>query len=236
MTKENRMIQFRNIAAMASVAALLASTAACTTDPVTGERKVSKAAIGGGVGLAAGYLLGDVLGGRNDRTEKIVGAGIGGLAGAGIGAYMDAQERKLRQQTAGTGVEVIRNGDQLTLRMPSGITFATNESAVQPQFQPVLNDVASVLAEYPKTYVDVMGHTDADGTEVYNQALSERRAQSVAGYLSGRGVQSARLAAKGYGEMQPIASNETPDGKQANRRVEIKLVPVTEADVAASRG
>jgi outer membrane protein OmpA-like peptidoglycan-associated protein len=230
------MTQFRNIAAMASVAVLLASTAACTTDPVTGERKVSKAAIGGGVGLAAGYLLGDVLGGRNDRTEKIVGAGIGGLAGAGIGAYMDAQERKLRQQTAGTGVEVIRNGDQLTLRMPSGITFATNESAVQPQFQPVLNDVASVLAEYPKTYVDVMGHTDADGTEVYNQALSERRAQSVAGYLSGRGVQSARLAAKGYGEMQPIASNETPDGKQANRRVEIKLVPVTEADVAASRG
>jgi outer membrane protein OmpA-like peptidoglycan-associated protein len=236
MTKENRMIQFRNIAAMASVAVLLASTAACTTDPVTGERKVSKAAIGGGVGLAAGYLLGDVLGGRNDRTEKIVGAGIGGLAGAGIGAYMDAQERKLRQQTAGTGVEVIRNGDQLTLRMPSGITFATNESAVQPQFQPVLNDVASVLAEYPKTYVDVMGHTDADGTETYNQALSERRAQSVASYLSSRGVQPARLAAKGYGEMQPIASNETPDGKQANRRVEIKLVPVTEADVAASRG
>jgi outer membrane protein OmpA-like peptidoglycan-associated protein len=230
------MIQFRNVAVMASVAVLLASTAACTTDPVTGERKVSKAAIGGGVGLAAGYLLGDVLGGRNDRTEKIVGAGIGGLAGAGIGAYMDAQERKLRQQTAGTGVEVIRNGDQLTLRMPSGITFATNESAVQPQFQPVLNDVASVLAEYPKTYIDVMGHTDADGTEVYNQALSERRAQSVAGYLSGRGVQSARLAAKGYGEVQPIASNETPDGKQANRRVEIKLVPVTEADVAASRG
>jgi len=230
------MKQFRNVAAMASLAALLATTAACTTDPVTGQRKVSKAAIGGGVGLAAGYLLGDVLGGRHDRTEKIVGAGIGALAGAGVGAYMDAQERKLRQQTAGTGVEVIRDGDELTLRMPSGITFATNEAAVQPQFQPTLNDVASVLAEYPKTYIDVTGHTDADGSEVYNQALSERRAAAVANYLSARGVQSARLATKGFGEMKPIASNETVEGKAANRRVEIKLVPVTESDVAATRG
>lgn len=230
------MKQFRNVAAMASLAALLATTAACTTDPVTGQRKVSKAAIGGGVGLAAGYLLGDVLGGRHDRTEKIVGAGIGALAGAGVGAYMDAQERKLRQQTAGTGVEVIRDGDELTLRMPSGITFATKQAAVQPQFQPTLNDVASVLAEYPKTYIDVMGHTDADGSEVYNQALSERRAAAVANYLSARGVQSARLATKGFGEMKPIASNETVEGKAANRRVEIKLVPVTESDVAATRG
>jgi len=230
------MKQFRNVAAMASLAALLATTAACTTDPVTGQRKVSKAAIGGGVGLAAGYLLGDVLGGRHDRTEKIVGAGIGALAGAGVGAYMDAQERKLRQQTAGTGVEVIRDGDELTLRMPSGITFATKQAAVQPQFQPTLNDVASVLAEYPKTYIDVMGHTDADGSEVYNHALSERRAAAVANYLSVRGVQSARLATKGFGEMKPIASNETVEGKAANRRVEIKLVPVTESDVAATRG
>lgn len=228
-------MQFRKVAAVSSLAALLATTAACTTDPVTGERKVSKAAIGGGVGLAAGYLLGDVLGGRNDRTEKIVGAGIGALAGAGIGAYMDAQERKLRQKTAGTGVEVIRDGDELTLRMPSGITFATNESAVQPQFQPTLNDVSAVLAEYPKTYIDVMGHTDSDGTEAYNQALSERRAASVANYLSAHGVQQARVATKGFGEMKPIASNETVEGKAANRRVEIKLVPVTEADVAATR-
>lgn len=230
------MKQFRNVAAITSLAALLATTAACTTDPVTGQRKVSKAAIGGGAGLAAGYLLGDLLGGRNDRTEKIVGAGIGALAGAGVGAYMDAQERKLRQQTAGTGVEVIRDGDELTLRMPSGITFATNQATVQPQFQPTLNDVASVLSEYPKTYIDVMGHTDADGGEVYNQALSERRASAVANYLSAHGVQSARLATKGFGEMKPIASNQTVDGKASNRRVEIKLVPVTDADVAATRG
>lgn len=225
----------RKLTEAAMLAALLASTAACTTDPVTGERKVSRAAIGGGVGLVGGYLLGDILGGRNDRTEKIVGAGIGALAGAGIGAYMDAQERKLRQQTAGSGVEVVRDGDNLLLRMPSGITFAYNDSTVQPQFQPVLNDVAKVLTEYPKTYIDVMGHTDSDGSEAYNQTLSERRAGSVASYLDAHGVQSARLATRGYGEMQPIASNETPDGKAANRRVEIKLVPVTEADMAASR-
>lgn len=228
-------MRFRKLAASASLIGLLATTAACTTDPVTGERKVSKAAIGGGGGLVAGYLLGDLLGGRNDRTAKIVGAGIGALAGAGIGAYMDAQERKLRQQTAGTGIEVVRDGDNLVLRMPSNVTFATNESNLQPQFTPTLDNVASVLRDYPKTYIDVMGHTDSDGTEAYNQALSERRAQSVANYLSGHGVQSARLAAKGFGEMSPIASNETPEGKQANRRVEIKLVPVTEQDVAASR-
>ncbi|MET0241534.1 MAG: OmpA family protein [Sphingobium sp.] len=225
----------RTFSAVALMAGLLATTTACTTDPVTGEQRVSRAAIGGGLGLAGGYLLGDLLGGRNDRTEKIAGAGIGALAGAGIGAYMDAQERKLRQQTAGTGVEVVRDGDNLMMRMPSGITFAYNEATVQPQFQPTLNQVASVLAEYPKTYIDVLGHTDSDGTETYNQALSERRASAVANYLGAHGVQSARIAAKGYGEMQPIASNETPEGKAANRRVEIKLVPVTEADLAESR-
>jgi outer membrane protein OmpA-like peptidoglycan-associated protein len=217
------------------LAVMVAGTTGCTTDPVTGERKVSRAAIGGGAGLVGGYLLGDILGGRNDRTEKIVGAGIGALAGAGIGAYMDAQERKLRQQTAGSGVEVVREGDNLLLRMPSGITFAYNDATVQPQFQPTLNEVASVLSEYPKTFIDVMGHTDADGSETYNQALSERRASAVSAYLGGHGVQSARLATRGYGEMQPIASNETPEGKAANRRVEIKLVPVTEADLATSR-
>jgi outer membrane protein OmpA-like peptidoglycan-associated protein len=214
----------------AGLAAMLATTA-CTTDPNTGQRSVSKAAIGGIGGALAGYLAGDLVGGRNDRTEKIVGAGIGAVAGAGIGAYMDAQERKLRQQTAGSGVDVIRDGDNLLLRMPSGITFATDSSTVQPQFQPTLNEVASILAQYPKTYIDVLGHTDSDGADAYNQALSERRAQAVANYLASKGVQSARLATRGYGETQPIASNATPEGKQANRRVEIKVVPVTEGDV-----
>lgn len=214
----------------AGLAAMLATTA-CTTDPTTGERRVSKAAIGGIGGALGGYLLGDLVGGRRDRTEKIVGAGIGAIAGAGIGAYMDAQERKLREETAGTGVDVIRDGDNLLLRMPSGITFAYDRADVQPQFQPTLNDVASVLSQYPKTYIDVLGHTDSDGSDAYNQTLSERRAQAVASYLVNRGVQSARIATRGYGETQPIASNATEEGKASNRRVEIKIAPVTENDV-----
>ena len=218
------------IMSAAGLAAMLA-TAACTTDPETGTRQISKAAIGGVGGALGGYLLGDLVGGRHDRTEKILGAGIGAVAGAGIGAYMDAQERKLREQTAGTGVDVIRDGDNLLLRMPSGITFGFDSAAVQPQFQPTLNDVASVLAQYPKTYIDVYGHTDSDGSDSYNQGLSERRARSVADYLTSHGVQSARIATRGFGETQPIASNTTEEGKASNRRVEIKVAPVTEADV-----
>ncbi len=205
----------------------------CVTDPETGNRRLSKAAIGGGVGALGGYLLGDVLGGRNDRTEKILGAGIGAIAGAGVGAYMDAQERKLRQQTAGTGVDVVREGDNLRLRMPSGITFATNQYQVQPAFRGTLDQVAGTLRDYPNTAIDVLGYTDADGSEAYNQSLSERRAASVADYLIGQGVQAARIGTRGYGEMQPIASNETAEGKQANRRVEIRIVPVVDQQASA---
>ena len=214
----------------AGLAAMLATTA-CTTDPNTGQRSISKAAIGGIGGALGGYLLGDLVGGRHDRTEKILGAGIGAIAGAGIGSYMDEQERKLRQQTAGSGVDVIRQGDDLLLRMPSGITFAFNDASVQPQFRPTLDEVSSILSQYPKTYIDVYGHTDSDGSDAYNQTLSERRAQSVAGYLTSHGVQSARIATRGFGETQPIASNATEEGKAANRRVEIKISPVTESDV-----
>lgn len=213
---------------------LALATTACVTDPNTGRKTISKAAIGGVGGALGGYLLGDLVGGKRDRTEKIVGAGIGAVAGAGIGAYMDAQEKKLRERTAGTGVEVARNGDDLLLRMPSGITFATDSDAVQSQFQPTLNQVASVLSEYPKTYIDIYGHTDSDGSDAYNQGLSERRASAVQSYLASHGVQSVRMAAKGFGETQPIASNGDSVGKAQNRRVEIKIVPVTQDDVSAS--
>ena len=208
--------------------ATLTLTSACVTDPDTGERTISKAAIGGIGGAVGGYLLGDLVGGRRDRTEKIAGAGIGALAGAGIGAYMDKQERDLRARTAGTDVQVIRRDDDLVLNMPSGITFGYDSATVQPQFQPTLDEVSRVLAQYDRTYVDVYGHTDSTGTDDYNLGLSQRRATSVADYLVSRGVQSARLGTRGYGESEPVASNATEDGRAANRRVEIKIVPITE--------
>lgn len=219
--KKNQII---SIALLASLLPL----SACVTNPETGNKTISKAAIGGLGGAVGGYLLGDLIGGKRDRTEKILGAGIGAVAGAGVGYYMDEQERKLREQTAGTGVNVIRDGDNLVLDMPSGITFAVDSSTVQPGFQSTLDKVATTLTQYEKTYVDVMGHTDSTGSEAYNQALSERRASSVASYLTSRGVQSARLATRGYGESQPKASNLDEGGRAANRRVEIRLVPVTE--------
>jgi len=215
----------------AAALAALVTTSACTTDPVTGERRISKAAIGGIGGVVGGYLLGDLVGGRNDRTEKIIGAGIGGLAGAGIGAYMDKQERDLRARTAGTDVRVTRDGDNLLLNIPSGITFAYDSANVQPQFQRTLDQVASTLSQYNQTYIDVYGHTDSTGSDAYNQRLSEQRAASVASYLESRGVQSARIGTRGYGETQPIASNDTDEGRAANRRVEIKIVPIPDTDV-----
>ena len=219
--KKNQMITLALVAAMLPLSA-------CVTDPTTGKRRISKAAIGGIGGALGGYLLGDLIGGKRDRTEKIVGAGIGALAGAGAGYYMDEQEKKLRQQTAGTGVNVTREGDNLVLDMPSEVTFGVDSTNIDAGFRNTLDQVASTLTQYEKTYLDVMGHTDSTGSDAYNQTLSERRASAVADYLSIRGVQSARLATRGYGESQPKASNLDPAGRSANRRVEIRLVPVTQ--------
>ncbi|MEM8917999.1 MAG: OmpA family protein [Pseudomonadota bacterium] len=212
--------------------AALALTSGCVTNPETGNRTISKAAIGGIGGALGGYLLGDLIGGRNDRTEKIIGAGLGGLAGAGVGYYMDEQEKKLRQQTAGSGVDVTRDGDNLIVNMPSNVTFPVNSSAIQPEFRDTLMSVANTLSEYEKSYIDVYGHTDSTGTDEYNQSLSERRADSVANFLSNSGVQRARVETRGYGESQPIASNSTEEGRAANRRVELRIVPIREQDLS----
>ena len=224
-------MRLRQRLGLVAVIASLGVTSACVTDPVTGEQRISKSAIGGLGGAVGGYLLGDIVGGRRDRTEKIVGAGIGALAGAGIGAYMDRQERELRERTAGTGVEVDRRGDDLFLNMPSGITFDFDSATVRPEFRRTLDQVADTLGRYEQPYVDVYGHTDSVGSDAYNQTLSERRAGAVASYLTSRGVQSARLATRGFGESEPIASNETEDGRAEDRRAEIKLGPITEDDV-----
>ncbi|KTF70368.1 OmpA family protein [Sphingomonas sp. HT-1] len=210
------------------VAALAAAalTSGCVTDPNTGQRRVSRTAIGGGVGALGGYLLGDLVGGRNDRTEKLVGAGVGAIAGVAVGNYIDRQEQELRRRTAGTDVQVIRQGDDLVLRMPSNVTFDTNQTAIQPQFRSTLDQVADVLREYNQTLLDIYGHTDSQGSDSYNQDLSERRARSVADYLSTRGVDGRRIATRGFGETQPIASNDTAEGRAQNRRVEVKIVPI----------
>ena len=208
----------------------------CVPDPNTGEKRISNAAIGGLGGALGGYLLGDLIGGKNSRTEEIVGAGIGAVAGAGVGYYMDEQEKKLRQRTAGTGIDVERQGDQLVLNMPGDVTFDYNSALVKSQFRSALDNVASTLAEYPSTYIDVYGHTDSTGSDSYNQGLSERRASSVADYLGGRGIQRARMATMGYGESQLKCSPERGEADyQCNRRVEIRIAPVTQADVNAAR-
>ena len=216
-----------DLPAIAALGTLLA-TAACTTDPHTGQQRINRTAVGIGVGALGGYLLGDLVGGNHDRGAKLAGVGIGAIAGGAAGYYMDRQEAELRRQTAGTGVDVYRSGDDLILRMPSGITFDVDRYDIQPQFQSTLNQVAQTLSSYNQTYIDVLGHTDSTGSDAYNQALSERRAQSVADYLSSHGVARARVGTRGYGETQPIATNDSEPGRAQNRRVEIKIVPVTQ--------
>jgi outer membrane protein OmpA-like peptidoglycan-associated protein len=221
---------FRTLGGLAICATMIAATA-CTTDPYTGQQRVSKTAVGAAVGAIGGYLLGDVVGGRHDRAERIIGAGIGAVAGGAIGNYMDRQEAELRRETAGTGVDVIRQGDDLLVRMPSGITFDFNSYTVKPQFRSTLDEVARTLNGYNQTYIDVLGHTDSIGSNDYNQRLSEQRAGAVRDYLVMNRVSPVRIATKGYGETFPIADNTTESGRAANRRVEIKIVPVREGDL-----
>jgi outer membrane protein OmpA-like peptidoglycan-associated protein len=220
------MFVTKRIATVALATTLLTTTAACVTDPNTGERRISRAALGAVIGGGGGYLLGDLIGGRRDRTERILGAGIGAVAGGAIGAYMDRQEQELRRRTAGTGVVVEREGNELLVTVPAGITFPINSYEIQPQFRPTLDQIAQTLASYPSTYVDIHGHTDPTGGDRINIPLSQNRAQSVANYLSGRGVASQRIATQGHGSSQPTADNSTEAGRAQNRRVDIRIIPI----------
>lgn len=194
---------------------------ACATDPYTGESKVSKTAWGTGIGAAVGAGVGALIGGEKGA---LIGAGVGGAAGAATGGYMDIQASKLREKLAGTGVQVMRDGDNVRLIMPNKITFNTNESTMLPQANAVLDSVALVANEYDKTNLQIVGYTDSTGNDKINIPLSQRRAQSVASYLSLRGVAGNRLNAYGAGAANPIASNATAEGKAQNRRVEIILI------------
>jgi len=196
-----------------------------TNDPNDPNRTRTGALIGAGIGAVAGLLTGDDAVERRQRA--LVGAGVGALAGGGIGAYQDRQEAALRRELAGSGVDVVRQGDNITLNMPGNVTFAFDSSNLQPQFYPTLNNVADTLNEYNQTVIEVAGHTDSVGDMAYNQRLSVERAQSVANYLGSRGVMQQRMIVTGAGETRPIASNDTEAGRAQNRRVEITIVPVS---------
>ena len=210
------------------MAAALTVAGCTTTDAYTGEKKVNNASKGAGIGAAAGAVLGALTGdnSKERRERALIGAGIGALTGAGVGAYMDKQEAKLRAQLQGTGVSVTRSGDNLILNMPGNVTFKTASADLNSNFYKVLDSVALVLKEFDKTLIDVEGHTDSDGSDEYNQQLSMQRATSVGTYLQSHGVNNQRVVALGAGETRPIANNGTPEGKQQNRRVELKLQPI----------
>ncbi|MGH6908395.1 MAG: OmpA family protein, partial [Aestuariivirga sp.] len=206
----------RSIFAMVAAGLLLT---ACATDPFTGEQKVSNTAVGAGTGALLGTAAGALVGSTTKAktgTSMLVGAGLGALAGAGVGAYMDNQEAKLRQRLEGTGVSVTRVGDNIVLNMPSNITFDKDRAEVKPGFYDTLNSVAIVLQEFDKTRVEVDGHTDADGSNEYNEELSQRRASAVAQYLTSQQLNPQRFSVEGLGESQPIASNATASGKAQN--------------------
>ncbi|WP_300271583.1 OmpA family protein [Halomonas sp.] len=213
---------------MAPLAAAVLLAGCATNDPYSGQTDRNQtgtgAAIGAAVGAVAGALSGDGSTSRRDRA--LVGAAVGAAAGAGIGAYMDRQEEQLRQSTQGTGIGVDRRGDDIVLNMPSEVTFGFDSSELTPNARNALNDVARILTQYDDTRVNIAGHTDSTGDAGYNQRLSERRAQAVGNYLMNAGVAGARLNMVGYGENQPVASNNTEAGRAQNRRVEITLTPI----------
>lgn len=181
------------------------------------------AGMGAIIGGAAGAMTGD---NERDRwTRGAIGAGIGTVAGGAIGQYMDRQENAMREELQGSGVDVRRDGDDILLNMPNSITFGFNSSVVRQEFNRTLTNVANVLNQYPNTRVEVIGHTDNIGTNEYNQALSVQRAQAVGSRLVNYGVVSDRLYIMGYGETQPLESNDSEVGRAENRRVEIRISP-----------
>ncbi|MFN3312677.1 MAG: OmpA family protein [Hyphomonas sp.] len=211
---------------MKTPAILLAAMAlpfvyACETGP--SQRVMTGTAAGAILGAGAGMMAGG-----DDRRNAAIGAAVGAVAGASVGVYMDRQEEKLRQQTAGTGIEVQRQGDQIALTMPSGITFQQGRADIQPNFYSALNSVSNTLKEYPSTAVDIYGHASSEGDRAFNQRLSQQRADSVRNYLVNQGVQSVRLNAVGMGIDYPVADNSTEAGRVQNRRVEIILTPIAE--------
>ncbi|MGM0633629.1 MAG: OmpA family protein [Pseudomonadota bacterium] len=205
---------------LAGAVAVLASCT--TTDPYTGEQRTARSATFGAAGAVVCGLIGAT---ENSRRARNAALGCGAI-GAGIGAYMDAQETELRETLEGTGVRVQRVGDELELIMPGNITFPVDGYSIRGDFRPVLDSVAEVLYKFTDTRLMVTGHTDSTGSRDYNYGLSERRANSVANYLASQGVDQDRLITSGMGPDEPIAGNDTEQGRAENRRVELRIVAV----------
>ncbi|SMF43834.1 Outer membrane protein OmpA [Alteromonadaceae bacterium Bs31] len=213
---------------LAIVVVVLLFTYGCTsTDPYTGEQKASNTAAGAGIGAVTGAVIGAATSSKKDREKAILtGAAAGAAVGGGIGYYMDRQEAKLREELQGTGVQVRREGNTINLVMPGNITFDSSSYNIRSQFYPVLNSLVKVLAEFNKTSIVISGHTDSTGSMELNQTLSEQRADSVGNYLIQKQVARGRVHTVGYGFRYPLASNNSVEGRQQNRRVELKLEPL----------
>jgi outer membrane protein OmpA-like peptidoglycan-associated protein len=210
------------------IAALIGTTMAIsgcqTTNPYTGEEEHSNALIyGAGAALVCG-LIGAT---KNSKNARNAAAGCG-LIGAGIGAYMDAQESELRDELQGSGVQVKRDGDKIKLIMPGNITFDSNRYELKPEFHQVLTSVAKVLFKYKDTKLMVSGHTDSTGKKQYNQMLSEKRADAVGSFLLSQSIPANRVESYGYADNYPIGSNDTADGRAQNRRVELDISAISE--------
>jgi outer membrane protein OmpA-like peptidoglycan-associated protein len=236
-TKENpmKLSATRNVALALMTAAALS---ACATggsyvqsdqygNPTQQQNRTGRnALIGGAIGVAAGLLTGNSATER--RQHAMIGAGIGALGGAAVGQYQDRQERALRERTVNSGIDVTRQGDNIVLNLPDGVTFDFGKSALKPQFYGALNGVAATLKEYDQTMIEVVGHTDSIGSDAVNNKLSLDRANSVAAYLEGQGVNRVRMETLGAGKAYPIADNSTDAGRAKNRRVEVRLIPLKE--------
>ncbi|WP_240789422.1 OmpA family protein [Pseudooceanicola onchidii] len=218
-TGRNRLT--RPMLAVTATALLL--TTACTEMQMDDGRQNTRTGAAGGAALGA--ITGAILS-KDAAKGAAVGAVVGGIAGAAYGGYLDQQEAALRNDL-GSNVSIVNTGDRLIVTMPQDILFATNSSTLRPDLQGDLVTVARSLNEYPRTTVQVIGHTDNTGDAAYNQQLSARRASSVASVLVSNGVSSGRIQSFGRGEDQPRASNLTPEGRAQNRRVEIVILPTT---------
>ena len=217
------MRRFRTLAALMIAGPMLATAGCQGMFAPSPYGPPPQAALGP---VVPAYLMGDVISGYAARLKKARAAGLRPLSSAEVSAYVGQQELDLRRESAGTGVDVIRSGDQLFVRLPSSSTFNVGRSDISPQAVSTLGEIGLTLKKYNRSLVDVLGHTDSTGTEAVNKTLSEKRAQSVAAMLRSRGVAAARVATRGYGASQPIGDNGTDTGRALNRRVEIKVVPL----------